>query len=79
MTYTEFVNEYSKHDGEKPYKAQLRWDGYELRFDNGDVYRHEETLKPGAQPSSWSQTYFSDQFIYTNTWNGKEIDGTKIA
>ena len=73
MTREEFEIEYRKHDGERPRKNDLRWDGYELQFENGDVYRHEETLKPNQLPSSCSGSYFSDQFIYTNTWNGEKI------
>ena len=73
MTYKEFYAKYEKHFHETPQRKQLAFDGYELIFENGDIYRHIETIKPDATPSSYSGCYLSDDFTYQNTWNGEEL------
>ena len=74
MTYKDFETEYRKHDGETPRKVVRAYDGYELHYGNGDVYVHDEKLKPGALPSDWSGCFFADQFTGANTWNGQPIE-----
>ena len=72
MTFEEFYKRYLSHVKETPRKIPLKFDGYELRYANGDVYRYEETLKPGRTPSWWGN-YAADDFTYHNTWNGEVI------
>lgn len=74
MTHDDFCKAFRAHDGETPRKTALAFDGYELHFENGDVYRHEEVLKSNRTPSSWSGSFFVDDFVYTNTWNGEQIE-----
>jgi hypothetical protein len=72
MTQQEFYEVYRKHDGDRPKKTPLKYDGYELRYENGDIYRHEENLIPGHTPD-WNGYYGMDDFTYKNTWNGEQI------
>lgn len=74
MKFEQFYTEYRNHDGENPIKKQRRFDGYELHFENGDVYIYDEELKPGAMPSSYSKCYMSDDFTTSSTWNGQRIE-----
>jgi hypothetical protein len=75
MTYKDFETEYRKHDGETPRKVTRAYDGYELHYQNGDVYAFIETLKEGRKPSSISGSYFADDFTHKSTWNGQPIQG----
>ena len=72
MKASEFVAKLREHDGERPVKRPLKYDGYTLEFANGDIYRYEETLKPGAYPKR--NGYDSDDFVYSCIWNGEPIE-----
>lgn len=73
MTFDEFYIEYRKHDGESPPKKPLDWDGYEMRYKNGDTYRYEMKLKHKKGPTSVGFQYGLDDFFHNSFWNGEEI------
>ena len=50
-----------------------RGESYERHYTNGDIYKHIETLKQGATPSSWSKCYSTDDFDYASYWNNELI------
>lgn len=72
MTFDEFYKHYLSHVKENPRKIPLKFDGYELRYANGDIYRFEETLKPGRVMPYWGN-FGTDDFTYCSTWNGEVI------
>lgn len=72
MTREEFYGMYESHINDSPRKIELR-DGYEVNYTNGDVYKYQEILKPGRTPSSWSGSYFADDFEYRCYWNSEPI------
>ena len=60
---------------EKPVKIDRTHggsDNYTLTFPSGDVYTHDEILKPGATIHRFG--YYSDDFTYVNRWNGIRIE-----
>ena len=72
MTREEFYKVYESHLNDTTRDVELR-DGYEVHYPNGDIYRYKETLIPGRAPSSWSGSYFSDDFVKTSYWNNELI------
>ena len=72
MTREEFYKAYNSHLDDTPREITFR-DGYEMHYPNGDVYKFQETLKPGRTPSRWSGSFFVDDFVYTCSWNGELI------
>lgn len=62
-----------RHDTESPRKTNERGGSYEIHYQNGDIYKHIETLKQGATPSSWSKCYSTDDFDYASYWNNELI------
>jgi hypothetical protein len=61
------------HPNDTGREVLLKGGSYERHYENGDIYKHEEILKPNSVPSSYSGSYFSDDFEYFNYWNGKLI------
>ena len=72
MTREEFYKAYESHLSDSPREIALR-DGYEMHYQNGDIYKFKETLKPGRTPSSWSGSFFADDFDSSCYWNGELI------
>lgn len=72
MLFDDFYEAYRQHDTDTPRKIPRRYDGYELRYPNGDVYIFDVQLIPGRRPD-WNGNYSADDFIYTSVWNGETI------
>ena len=72
MTHHEFMKEYAPHIGTNPIKTPLQLDGYKLTFPSGDVYIHDEQLKPGVKIPK-RRGIEDDDCIYRNYWNGELI------
>lgn len=73
MTFDDFYKAYRSHDDEFPPKIPLEWDGYVMRYKNGDVYRYEMKLKREKGPTSVGFQYGLDDFFHSAFWNGEAI------
>ena len=79
MSFDEFYKKYRKHDGEYPSHIPLEWDGYEMRYKNGDIYRYEMELRHEKGPTSVGERYRLDDFYHRAFWNNERIEMKKGA
>jgi hypothetical protein len=73
MTFEAFSKALEFHRKEYPYRRALAYDGYEMVYPNGDIYRHTMTVKPGAVTHNYGE-YYANDFTYESTWNGQIIE-----